>query len=154
MGIPGLFASLRKRITGFVKDNIDQDIDYLYIDGNTFLHRQCGGVAVKYGPNADKNKVLDEMCQECINYVLHLVEKVQPKKEVFLAIDGVAPMGKMKQQRHRRFMSVVDKKLSIVSKENLIKKNISLGIVIILLLVHLFLIKFVSVLKTILRKIN
>ena len=51
------------------------------------------------------------MCQECINYVLHLVEKVQPKKEVFLAIDGVAPMGKMKQQRHRRFMSVVDKKI-------------------------------------------
>ena len=111
MGIPGLFASLRKRISGFVKDNIDQEIDYLYIDGNTFLHRQCGGVAVKYGPNADKNKVLDEMCQECINYVLHIVEKVQPKKEVFLAIDGVAPMGKMKQQRHRRFMSVVDKKI-------------------------------------------
>ena len=46
-----------------------------------------------------------------LEYITHLVDYVKPKKGVFIAIDGVAPVAKIKQQRSRRFKSIHDKEL-------------------------------------------
>ena len=85
-----------------------------------------------------------------------LAGKDKAKEGEVIEIDRQNNRAKVKEINmvKKHVKTTKEKKGGIVSKENLIKKNILLGIVIILLLVHLFLIKFVSVLKTILRKIN
>ena len=49
------------------------------------------------------------MFAAAIEYLEKLINTVDPKVGVYLAIDGVAPVAKMKQQRSRRFMSVHEK---------------------------------------------
>ena len=44
-----------------------------------------------------------------IEYLDKIISYVEPKKGIYLAIDGVAPVAKIKQQRSRRFKSVADK---------------------------------------------
>ena len=47
-----------------------------------------------------------EFLQAIVAYTKRVVKIVQPSKGVYIAIDGVVPMAKMKQQRLRRFKSV------------------------------------------------
>lgn len=47
------------------------------------------------------------MIAHVVAYIRKLVGIVQPTERVFIAVDGVAPMAKIKQQRMRRFKSAV-----------------------------------------------
>ena len=49
------------------------------------------------------------MIKQCITYLDEVINFIDPNKEVYIAIDGVAPIAKMKQQRQRRYKSVNDK---------------------------------------------
>ena len=51
------------------------------------------------------------MIKQCIKYLDEVIHFINPSKEVYIAIDGVAPIAKMKQQRQRRYKSVNDKAL-------------------------------------------
>ena len=61
------------------------------------------------------------MIEQCILYLDEIVEYVNPSKLIYVAIDGVAPMAKMKQQRYRRYKSVSDRFLfnKIKQKHNI-----------------------------------
>ena len=54
-----------------------------------------------------------------LEYLNELISYVNPTKGIYLAIDGVAPVAKIKQQRSRRFKSVADK----VMWDNIKKKH-------------------------------
>lgn len=76
--------------------------DALYIDLNCAIHP-----AVK----ADPNMKLSDMPAAVLTYLKNIVDFTNPKKLLFIAIDGVAPRAKMEQQRARRYKSVRETKL-------------------------------------------
>ena len=65
------------------------------------------------------------------NYVNEIIQIIQPKELLFIALDGVAPRAKMNQQRSRRFKSAkkyieLDEALrqnGILDKEEHFKNN-------------------------------
>ena len=121
MGVPAFFAWLLKKYkkNGFVfrKEKLENEtiineinsIDYFLIDANCLIHPVCFKVIAE-NPNADDmDKLENKMIQAVLAYLEKIISYVNPVKGFYLAIDGVAPVAKIKQQRLRRFKSVADK---------------------------------------------
>jgi 5'-3' exonuclease len=124
MGIKHMFSgwfrkNFSNRITMLKKGQKvnDVNIDTFLVDLNGLFH-SCAQKVYKYGNYKEKNlllsrnsikktpleltnEVFTEICKEIDN----VVSIVNPKKTLFLAIDGPAPFAKICQQRSRRFLS-------------------------------------------------
>ena len=123
MGVPGFFLWLMKNYKKdkfiFNKANIqDSDssilheinsINYILIDANCLIHPVCYKVLAD-NPTITDNDVLEhKMISAIFEYLEKIISHVNPNKGIYLAIDGVAPVAKIKQQRSRRFKSLADK---------------------------------------------
>ena len=129
MGVPGFFLWLMKNYKKdkfvFNKSNIQDSnsatesdtiilqeinsINYFLIDANCLIHPVCYKVLAD-NPNITDNDVLeDKMISASLEYLDKIISHVNPNKAVYIAIDGVAPVAKIKQQRSRRFKSIADK---------------------------------------------
>lgn len=124
MGVPGFFKWLLVKYKNkeFIKNKyeINCDFDSLLIDANCLLHPQCFKI-LNENPNLNNHETLEnKMIKQCITYLDEVINFIDPNKEVYIAIDGVAPIAKMKQQRQRRYKSVNDKILfdNIKKKHN------------------------------------
>jgi 5'-3' exoribonuclease 1 len=107
MGVPGFFLWLMKKYDKeFIFDKIDDNLDYLLIDTNCLIHPMCFKVLEK---NNNIIGLEEKMMKQVIEYIEYLIEHVKPGKATYIAIDGVAPCAKIKQQRYRRFKSISDK---------------------------------------------
>jgi len=84
-------------------------IDWFLIDANCLIHPVCFKVVAENPDLKDNAKLEAKMMISVLNYLDKLIQYVNPKKGVYLAIDGVAPVAKIKQQRMRRFKSIADK---------------------------------------------
>ena len=51
---------------------------------------------------------MEEIWLNIFNYISDIVDIIQPKKLLFLGLDGVAPRAKMNNQRSRRYKSAKD----------------------------------------------
>ena len=133
MGVPGFFVWLLKNYKkeGFVinkkklEENNDtllevktndtlseiNNIDYFLIDANCLIHPVCFKIIAGNPDLNDHDKLEDKMINAVLIYLDKLIDYVKPKKGIYLAIDGVAPIAKVKQQRIRRFKSVADKNM-------------------------------------------
>ena len=128
MGVPGFFLWLWRRYKGenfvFTKNINDEDlknkienIDYFLIDTNCLLHPMCFKILAEQQQHLKNVKEIDfddlenKMMNECLRYLDEIIDFVKPKKGVMIAIDGVAPIAKIKQQRLRRYKSVHDNNL-------------------------------------------
>jgi 5'-3' exonuclease len=141
MGVPGFFLWLMKKYNLsnntfiFDKEKLEKtdklynqinNIDYLLIDCNCLLHPTCFKVLAEFNKtvqnidNITIDKLEDNMINECIKYIQYIIDYAKVNKTIYIAIDGVAPVAKIKQQRMRRFKSVADKKLwdNIKKKHN------------------------------------
>lgn len=102
MGVPQFFSWLVSKYKSQLLVNATQQRpDYFYLDFNCAIH-----------PTVKDAKIttLEEMYQACCKYLEILVNKANPTKMVYIAIDGVAPMAKIKQQRYRRFKAIQDRR--------------------------------------------
>jgi 5'-3' exonuclease len=100
MGIPVYFKTLISDYGDSVlhKDRYD-DINHLFFDLNCLIHPCARGLT---GEIEIINKILDEIDK--------LIEYTNVKDIIYIAIDGVAPKMKMRQQRMRRHKSALERK--------------------------------------------
>ncbi|WIA40164.1 hypothetical protein OEZ86_013561 [Tetradesmus obliquus] len=112
MGVPGLFSFLgrrfpqicrptEKRREGQPRSDTDTT-DNLYIDMNHIIHSCTHAYVAKDRPEGlSRQQQLGGMAA----YLEALLDLLQPRRVVLIAVDGVAPRAKMNQQRTRRFLS-------------------------------------------------
>jgi len=123
MGVAGLFKWLINRLEKdkfmfaknsdhrlSIEDKTVNNIDCLMIDTNCLLHPMCFEVLANVEDDISDSELEKKMLKRIIEYIQSLIDHTEPNKLVYIAIDGVAPVAKIKQQRTRRFKSVKDKK--------------------------------------------
>lgn len=74
-----------------------ETVHQLYLDFNCAIHPVARS-HVDYS--------IEKMCDNIIVYLEYLINYVKPTELVYVAIDGVAPAAKIKQQRLRRYKSI------------------------------------------------
>ena len=111
MGIPGLFGGwimqLQERIQELFanEDELPRDNVSLYIDANAMLHGVLGTVSERTQVTAR-----EDFEQGLSEKLIELVTTIYPDTVLMIAIDGVAPLAKIQQQRRRRFNTFRDLK--------------------------------------------
>ena len=101
MGIPVYFKTIVSEYQDsiLIKHRIDK-VDSLFFDLNCLIHPCC------------RNETDESiMIQNIINDIHKIIDYSNVKKLIYISIDGVAPGGKLKQQKMRRYKSVLEKKI-------------------------------------------
>lgn len=138
MGIPKYFRWVVKRYPDLLISEYDSTsasrtiiIDNLYFDANCLIHPCVRTVLEKFSSSLlqehnrdyamNKHNILEnagvysklekKMFEEIVQYIVYLCTFVKPSKLLYVAIDGIAPRAKMKQQRSRRYRSQKEKQL-------------------------------------------
>ena len=114
MGVPGFFAWLLKqdiKKSIIIKELVGKQIQGLYLDSNCLFHPQCFKLLSFYPGETDVNKLENLMIKRIINYINFLIDYVKPTELIYIAVDGVAPVAKINQQRKRRYKSVIDNQI-------------------------------------------
>lgn len=104
MGVPGFAKTLFKKYK-IVSKYEDRPINELYLDANCLIHPVCFKVFKEY-PNLNIADLEHKMINAVIEYIELLIDLVKPTDLIYIAVDGVAPMAKIKHQRLRRFKSI------------------------------------------------
>ena len=114
MGVPGFFAWLVKKYpSNVLVQDPAETVHSLYLDWNGGIHPVCRSLLTKYkDTHASKVDIENEMLDEMLAYLRHVVSFRQPSELLYIAIDGVAPRAKMNQQRSRRFKAAKDKEIT------------------------------------------
>jgi 5'-3' exonuclease len=128
MGVPRLYPWIQKyfesSIKRFQQGEHIQHVDYFYLDANSFLHGVAQNI-FNYGTDKRKMDIYKNLSQEAKNkkvfsvffqFIIQLTQMIVPRKAIYIAIDGPAPLAKQNQQRERRFER---------TKERLVEETIS-----------------------------
>jgi len=112
MGVPGFFSWLLRNYkkNDIIIDNLKVKIKTLYIDANCLFHPQCFKILENFPALDDIEKLETYMMRRITNYISFLVNYVNPD-QVYISVDGVAPLAKIAQQRKRRFQSIKDSEI-------------------------------------------
>jgi 5'-3' exonuclease len=102
MGVPLFFRLLNKKYK-IIRNNPDKTIRALYIDANCLLHPQCFTVLDLNKNLTNQKDLFKKMVQRIVEYIDYIIRLTNPTELVYIAIDGVAPLAKINQQRMRRF---------------------------------------------------
>ncbi len=108
MGIPSYYKKLIDTVPGLLsKGHPSGVVEWLFMDFNCLIYHCLHRADTPAYPGPDGRDEWEEEFLECIvRYCLKVIKEVSPQKGVYIAIDGVVPMAKMRQQRLRRFKSI------------------------------------------------
>jgi 5'-3' exonuclease len=109
MGIPSYYKKLADKTKGLVSKSYEGKASALYFDFNCLIYhcaRRPNSTLPPYPGLEGNNEWEGLLLEDIVKYVVKVWQSVGQPKEVFLAIDGVVPMAKIKQQRMRRFKSI------------------------------------------------
>lgn len=115
MGIPRFYKWIRNRYpmcTQFIAKSNSPVFDNLYFDLNGLIHIEA---------KKTKHKDKENLFLSVFKKIEKIFKKIQPKKNLFISVDGVSPRAKMNQQRNRRYLGI--------EKTGFDKSNISPGTV-------------------------
>jgi 5'-3' exonuclease len=104
MGIPSYYKTLTEKIPGIIVTKPGMAVKYLLFDFNCIVYN-CLRTMRPYS-SAAHVKWEEDLCVEVEKALLVLWETAGKPATVYIAVDGVVPMAKIKQQRMRRFKSV------------------------------------------------
>lgn len=112
MGVPGFFSYInrnRELKKSILTQNVRYEIDVLYFDFNSVIHNSAGRVRKESGAESWSTAEIEAMIvREVIRATEEIIDYVNPRQGVFIAIDGACPMGKIVQQRERRLKTSLD----------------------------------------------
>jgi 5'-3' exoribonuclease 1 len=117
MGILNFYKWFKERYSGSITNSIAVNIDNLYIDANGLVH---DAAEIVYGKSRERlliksktarqPRAVSEMHYKFVEYIENIIKIVNPKRAVYIFLDGVAPAAKLRQQKMRRLnLNVVDK---------------------------------------------
>ena len=98
MGIPTFFKNIFYKYNDVLIKHEDIEVDNFYMDLNCLIHPCTKNL---YNNNEIINNIIKKMEE--------IIELINPKKSLYIAIDGVCPISKMITQKKRRIKSVKEK---------------------------------------------
>jgi len=120
MGVPGFFKWLKDnkkklRSKNLIIDNISKKVKYLMLDTNCLLHpcvKTIKDKIIKNKENKSREEIENEISDLIETRILDMIDKINPEY-IYIAIDGVAPIAKILQQRQRRHRYLYDTKIKL-----------------------------------------
>ena len=108
MGIPSYYKKLSDHTKGLISKTCPSQASALFFDFNCLIYhvaRRPNSTLPPY-PGEDDGLWERLLLEDIVKYIVNIWQHVGSPPEVFLGVDGVVPMAKIKQQRLRRFKSV------------------------------------------------
>ena len=108
MGIPSYFRIVVKNYNGVLQNtNKYKRVNRLFLDLNCAIHPCCREIT----EIAKEENVAPKETDMIANVLLKINElvKLTNPRLLYIAVDGVAPLAKINQQRQRRYKSALDK---------------------------------------------
>ena len=108
MGIPFYFRTLVNQHPEIVRPIKTLICDRLFLDFNSIIHNAAQHALSLNIPTQEMDVFV---VKNCIERLQGIIKVCNPKELVYVAVDGIAPVAKMAQQRKRRFISAWKKTL-------------------------------------------
>ena len=118
MGIPSYFSYIIKNYSNIILNDkrlLQNNIRFsnLLMDCNSIIYdefRKLEKITPKVN-NIDIKHFEGELINNVIMSIGNYIKNISPSELVYIAFDGVAPFAKMKQQRTRRYKSIITSKI-------------------------------------------
>lgn len=104
MGIPYYFYKITNEHKNIITSTVPK-CDRLFLDFNGIIHNVYNDIKNDVSNNIETHEFETILITKVIEYMVRICNFVSPKKMLYICIDGVAPFGKIKQQRSRRYLS-------------------------------------------------
>ena len=107
MGIPSYFSHIVRSHRSIIKkyNPLVTKMDNLYLDCNSIIYDSVREITDINNSAAFEKRLIEAVNKKIVYYI----NLIKPRRRVFIAFDGVAPVAKLDQQRNRRYKSWFEK---------------------------------------------